>query len=210
MTEIYDILKSNDLFIPPEIVIFLLTKRKKAQEIKGGLSPLSERRYRTTEEDILDCSRNLYQKGYSLWESTKIIDSIPLPKIEDIFERFIQMSSKEIVLLTPFLSTEFVTDLGKKFVNKKEITKLVTNKPDSNIALKNQKETIEAVRKRGIKILLSKADIHAKAYVFDGKAAIIGSSNLSRNAFFSLYELGVVIFGADAVTIRDIIDKLAS
>ncbi len=209
VTQIYEILKLNDFFIPPELIIFLLVKNKKAQEVKGGLSPLSERRYKINEEDILDCSKELYQKGYSLWESTRLVGSIPLPKIEDIFERFIQMSNKEIVLLTPFLSTEFVIDLGKKFVSKRNITKLVTNKPESSVALSNQKKTIDSVKKRGIKVLLSKIDIHAKAYVFDGKAAIIGSSNLSRNGFFSFYELGVVIFGEEAITLRDIIDKLA-
>ena len=194
--------------MPAEIVLFILIKNGKAKEIKGGLSPLSERLYRITEEDILLCVREIYKKEYVLCESKELSRGIHLPKIEEIFERLIKMSETEIILLAPYLSTEFMADLGIKFEDKKSITKIITNSPRSSISLPKQKEIIESLRRHGMNVVISKIDIHAKAYVFDNKAAILCSSNLSRNGFFSLYELGVAIFGEDAIILKNLLENL--
>ena len=208
ITEISEILKEEDIFVPAEIVLFTLIKNRQTEAIKGGLSPLSERRYKVTKDDLLLCSKEIYKKGYTLCESKELSSGIHLPKIEDIFERLIEMSNTEIVLLAPYLSTEFIADLGEKFADKKSITKIITNAPRSSISLPNQREIIDLLKKKGIKVVTGKVDLHAKVYIFDNKAAILCSSNLSRKGFFSLYELGVAIFGEDVTTLRQLTDSL--
>lgn len=209
ITEINEILKEDNIFVPAEIVLFTLIKNSKTEEIKGGLSPLSERRYRVSREDILLTGKEIYKKGYVLCESKELSSGTYLPKIDDIFERFIEMSQIEITLLAPYLSTEFIADLGRKFSDKKSITKIITNAPNSSISLPKQRQVIESLKRKGIKVITGKVDLHAKVYIFDNKAAILCSSNLSRKGFFSLYELGVAIFGQDVTTLKQLADNLA-
>lgn len=208
ITEMSRILDEESIFIPAEAVLFTLIKEGKTEEIKGGLSPLSERRYRITKDDVLLYGRSISKKGYFLCESNELSINIRLPKIEDIFERFIEMSKTEIILLAPYLSTEFIADLGEKFVYKKSIIKIITNAPKSSISLPRQAEIINSLKKKGIDVTTSRVDLHAKVYIFDRKAAILCSSNLSRRGFFSLYELGTVIFGEDVMVLRDLVDNL--
>ena len=201
-------LNEENIFIPAEVVLFTLLKNSKTEAINGGLSPLSERRYKIAREDILSVSKAIYKKGYVLCESKELSNGTHLPKIEDVFERLIEMSQTEIILLAPYLSTEFIADLGEKFSNKRSIIKIVTNPPGSSISLPKQKEVIESLRKKGINVITGKVDLHAKVYIFDNKAAILCSSNLSRKGFFSLYELGVALFGEDVMILKELTDNL--
>ncbi len=176
---------------------------------RGKVGILSERRYATTHEKIIASAEEILKKGAVLCVTPNSICSRDIPRIDLVFESFIKMSTKEIVLVSPFLSDWFLGDMAGVLFPKKDIVTIITNKAGYKGADdKAHSKVIRGCIGKGYRVKVTEKELHAKIYVFDSKVAIVGSSNLTRYGFFENYEVGMVVFGENCVILNDFIRDL--
>lgn len=201
--QIAGVLKLQGLLIPPSAIVRELLESGRAKKT-GKVRLLSDRLYETTERDIVICGEVILARGYLLCGSTVEEYAGGPERIDRLFEELVSLADKKIILLSPFLSLNFISDIRSVVESKRDKITIITNSPDSPIVdrVVHQK-VVDMLRKAGYNVIISKRDFHAKIYLFDNQAAIVGSSNLSRQGFFRNYELGVLILGKECIKIRD-------
>jgi len=203
------LLKEKELFVPAKLVIDKLLGQGKISEAERGFRVLSEKNYFLNPKDAVECAKEIFAEGYILCESNPQEKTILFFPFDQIFEELIELSKEEIVIVSPFISSDFSADLKRFLEPKKSIISIITNSPKSRIVKESvHKKIISNLYEQNFNVKISKKDFHAKIYLFDNKVAIIGSSNFSRKGFFDNYELGVVIFGNKCSMIRKWINRL--
>ncbi len=204
------VLLRERLFIPPEVFIAFLLESGKLVESRAPARCISSKKYLAVGElaDI-ESVTNLMKKGHYLCVSGDIGNKLNLPKIDEVFESLMNLAEEEIILVAPYASSEFMSDLGSKITGKRNLITIITNSPESKLSNKSQRGTIDKLIKMGFKVKITKRDVHAKIYIFDRKAALLGSSNLSRNGFFDYDEIGTVVFGSECLQLKSIVDQIA-
>lgn len=117
--------------------------------------------------------------------STQIIDN----KWINVFKGAIKKTSKEILLISPFIQEKLIKELFDKVkVPIKLITRYNLNDFNEGVSSLN---ALRILLDKGAKIKGIR-HLHSKLYVFDAVQAIIGSTNLTHAALYLNQEFGIV------------------
>ncbi len=208
LEDIKEILSESKISLPAEVVLAKMLDEGKAKELTSKSRVISAKKYSLDKGDLISYASQILNKGYFLCASGDIAEQANFPRLDEVFESLLGLAKKEIILIAPYASSEFMSDLQAVVDRKKELITIVTNSPKSRLAIKNQGDVIRKLQKMGFKVKLSSIDLHAKIYLFDRQIALIGSSNLSRHGFFDFYEVGTLIFGEDCSKLRKILKEI--
>lgn len=204
--EIGEMIARAGIFVPSNVVLAEMIRRKEARRISGSKGILSEERFLVEPDGVIKAANVIVNQKAILCVPTASKTSMNYPKIDETFEALIRLSKKQIVLVAPFISDRFIDDMGRVLSEKTAITTIVTCSPAGKKPI--HAKLIAACRKKGYSVKTTELDLHAKIYLFDGKAAMLGSSNLTRFGFFDNYELDVLLFGDNCNPIEEIISEL--
>ena len=79
--------------------------------------------------------------------------------------------------------------------------------PWSGKYVEEANKAVTEFKKLGFTCTFSKTGNHEKAYIFDKKAAIIGSFNFTGRAIYRNNELGVLFFGSEVATLEKFLER---
>jgi hypothetical protein len=95
-----------------------------------------------------------------------------------------------------------------KVLSKIKIEKnMIVYSPEKHFDIVNAKKAILELNKSGFKCRFSSIGNHAKAYIFDKKAAVVGSFNFTDNGIYKNNELGVLLFGDEVSILSDFLER---
>lgn len=207
-TDINNLLLQENLFITAEIVIPELIRTNHAQVSSGRRGVLSKEKYETDEVSILSVAKTIIDKGAIICVSPTSKCKSTSPRTDETLWSLIKIAKKKILIVAPFISNKFIDDLGKTLSQKTNITTIITSAPENNNNPLLHKKLIELCRRKGFELKITKHSLHAKVYIFDGKIAIMGSSNFTRQGFFENLEMNVVLFGSNCEIMTEFIREL--
>ena len=188
--------------MPASAIMPLMVLNDKAKINYKNQSVSLEKAYFVSDEALLDAAKELYS-GCQICTSQENLEGAS--NLDELFVDLIKISQKEIIFVTPYVSKEFIDAVDYFLKDKKELVTIITNKPSSNLALNNHAQITKQISSQGYKVYYAKKDLHAKLFLFDKKAGIITSSNLTKNGFFNYFEVGTIVFEKQCKILNNLI-----
>ncbi len=121
-----------------------------------------------------------------------------------IFDELLDVSKETINIISPFIGEKTALELSKTIKSKNIKCRIITRFYREDFIQKvSSIEGLKYLFDAGAEIL-ALAGLHSKLYVFDDKAAIIGSANFTTGGFYTNHELSVLIKDNNPVTIESV------
>lgn len=121
-----------------------------------------------------------------------------------IFDELIEGSKETINIISPFIGEKTAFELSKAIKSKNIKCRIITRFYREDFIQKvSSIEGLKYLFDAGAEIL-ALVGLHSKLYVFDDKAAIIGSANFTTGGFYTNHELSVLIKDNNPVTIESV------
>lgn len=165
-----------------------------------------------TDETILEYeSKDLVEDIISLRKEYYIVSSLRenLPKdwlrFNEVIFEVSRQCSENISFYMPYYDpslSSYLIDLSDLKIEKK----ITLYPPEREFNLTESQKALEKFRTAGFECKFASPGDHAKVYLFDDEAALVGSFNFTENAAYTNKELGVFFFGRDIRKIREFMD----
>lgn len=140
----------------------------------------------------------------------RLIMSNPL---QEFYRSIGKSPVKTLQVASPFITNRGIQSLVKQFRRKRTRVQLIANLSELNVALSLSNPVTPLLEIRevmGDRIeIKSHPMLHAKMYLLDGRAALVGSSNLTYGGMERNVELNLLISGRKSEDIREL-GKLAT
>lgn len=121
-----------------------------------------------------------------------------------VFNELIGKSKETINIISPFIGEKTAFELSKAIKSKNIKCRIITRFYREDFIQKvSSIEGLKYLFDSGVEIL-ALVGLHSKLYVFDDKAAIIGSANFTTGGFYTNHELSVLIKDNNPVTIESV------
>jgi hypothetical protein len=175
---------------------------------KLGHFPMSDNS--TFEYNGGDLTKDLHELRKNYYVVSSFSENLPNGwlRFNDIIADLSRQCTDNISFYVPYYDlnlSSYFTDLSELKI-KKNIT---LYPPEKEYRRAEPEKALKKLKEIGFKYRFSPPGIHAKIYLFDDQAALIGSFNFTENAAYINKELGVLFFGEQIKTLRRFMETKA-
>ena len=196
--------KDSEVFLPYSCVLEGLIDSghlKKTAHVQ--LSDWTELEYRG--DDLNADIKKLRKEYYMVTVSDKVIPKSWLA-INSVLSDLATQSKKSLSIYVPYYDLT-VAKYFKDFA-KLQIKKTISlYPPGGHIDKIDATKAVSELKANGFDCTFCSRGNHAKAYLFDDKAAVVGSFNFTKNGIYSNNELGTLFFGKNVVALKTFLDE---
>lgn len=192
------------VFLPYKLVLEEMLELKLIRKMSHSIVS-SETRLEYTGENLAIDVKRIRKDHYIVSVAEENLPDSWLPFNETLSDLAMQCK-KSINFYVPYYDLKAATyfrDLSMLKI-KKTIT---VYSPEEHFSPDMARRAIKEFENNGFACNFSSAGNHAKVYIFDDSAAIIGSFNFTKNGIYSNTELGVLLFGNDIIILKEFLQR---
>jgi len=127
-------------------------------------------------------------------------------RFNEVLHDFSLQCTSHLAFYVPYYdldATTYFRDFSKLDIKKR----IILYPPEKHYKKEDADMAITELKTNGFDCSFSKSKNHAKTYIFDDVAAVIGSFNFTSNGIYTNNELGVLIFGNEVGVLRSFLDR---